>query len=269
MKTLLLSLALAASGLAETVTFTPSQDSDVYAFFDAPSFTPESLNVGADPGLAHAHRSMIQFNISSLAFPAAEIGSAKLRLFSLIPNSSNGGGYRAGNVSVLRQGAAWSLNPTLRWNHIQPQELAGTLLMTATTKDAWVEADITALVKEWAAGTKPNYGVVLKPENESAEPWLNVEFASMELNSFKPQLVITRTVPPPVPPKLAISGQAGSIVLEWPVAGSSGWTLQEAPNPNGPWAPCTITPTTVGAQSRVTCAPSATGGSAFFRLYKP
>jgi hypothetical protein len=218
--------------------------------------------------LAHAHRSLIQFNIASLAIPSAEIGTAKLRLFSMIPNSSNGGGYRAGNVSIHRQGAAWSLNPTLRWNHMQPQELAGTLLMTASTKDAWVEVDITALVKEWASGAKPNYGVVLKPENESAEPWMNVEFASMELNSFKPQLVITRAVAPPVPPTLAISAQAEGIVLEWPVATSSGWTLQEASSPDGPWTACSATTQTVGAMTRATCAPVA-NGAAFFRLYKP
>jgi hypothetical protein len=265
LRSLILSLALASTGSAETVTFTPSQDSDVYTFFDAPSFTPESLNVGADPSLAHAHRSLVQFDISSLAIPAAEIGSAKLRLFSLIPNSSNGGGYRAGNVSVHRQGAAWSLNPPLRWNDIQPQELAGTLVMTAATQEVWVEADITELVKQWVSGAKPNYGVVLKPEAESAEPWLNVEFASMELNSFKPQLVIARAVAPPV---LAISVQTGSIVLEWPVAGSDGWTLQEAASPGGPWVASTTTVQTVGAVCRVTETPTA-GTSMFFRLSKP
>jgi hypothetical protein len=268
LKSLFLPLALSSVGLAETVPFTPSQDSDVYAFFDAPSFTPDSLNVGADPTEAHAHRSLVQFNLASLAIPAAEIGSAKLRLFSMIPNSSNGGGYRPGNVSVHRQAAAWSLNPTLRWNHIQPQELAGTLVMTAATEEVWVEADITELVKQWVSGAKPNYGVVLKPENESAEPLLNVEFASMELNSFKPQLVVTRAVPAPVPPVLAISGQGGDIVLEWPLSGGSGWTLQEAASPGGPWTTSAATPVTVGAICRVTCSPTA-GGAAFFRLYKP
>lgn len=268
LKSLFLSLAFASTGLAETVTFTPSQDSDVYSFFDAPSFTPDSLNVGADPSLAHAHRSLVQFNISSLAIPAAEIGTAKLRLFSLIPNSTNGGGYRPGNVSVHRQGAAWSLTPTLRWNNIQPQELAGTLAMTAKTQEVWVEADITELVKQWASGAKPNYGVVLKPENESAEPWLNVEFASMELNSFKPQLVITRAVAPPVPPVLGISMQSGNIVLEWPVAGSSGWSLQEAASLGGPWTASAATVQTIGTVFRATSAPNESGAS-FFRLYKP
>ncbi len=267
LRNLFLSLALVSTGLGETVTFTPSQDSDVYSFFDAPSFTPDSLNVGADPSLAHSLRSLVQFNISSLAIPAAEIGTAKLRLFSLIPNSTNGGGYRAGNVSVHRQGAAWSVS-TLHWNNIQPQELAGTLLMTAKTQEVWVEADITELVKQWASGAKPNYGVVLKPENESAEPWMNVEFASMELTSFKPQLVITRAVAPPVPPKLGISMQAGNIVLEWPVASSSGWSLQEAASPGGPWAACSASTQTIGAVFKATCAPHPNTGS-FFRLYKP
>lgn len=266
MKAALLFIALAATAVAETVTFTPSQDSDVYAFFDAPSFTPDSLNVGADPAQAHSHHSLVQFNLASLAIPAAEIGTAKLRLFSLIPNSSNGGGYRPGNVSVNRQGAAWSLSPTLRWNHIKPQELAGTLVMTATSKDVWVEVDITPLVKQWVAGTTPNHGVVLRPESETATPLLNVEFASMELTNFKPQLVVTRAVPPAVPPVLAVAVQDGQVVLEWPVSGSSGWTLQEAPSPAGPWTGSTGA-MTVGTRLRVTAA--VEGATRFFRLNKP
>ncbi|WP_035612431.1 DNRLRE domain-containing protein [Haloferula sp. BvORR071] len=266
MKAALPFLTLLGSAAAETVTLTPSQDSDVYAFFDAPSFTPDSLNVGADPNQAHGHRSLIQFNIASLTIPAAEIGTAKIRLFSMIPNSTNGGGYRPGNVSIHRQGTAWNLNTTLRWNNIQPQELAGTLVMTATTKDAWVEADITELVKQWASGAKPNYGVALKPESESAEPWLNVEFASMELTNFKPQLVVTRAEPLAVPPVLSLTQQDAQVALEWPVSGSSGWVLQEALSPAGPWVASGASATSASGLWRVTQPVS--GGSKYYRLSK-
>ncbi|MCW1917020.1 DNRLRE domain-containing protein [Luteolibacter sp. GHJ8] len=266
MKAILLLFASAVLAVAETVTFTPSLDSDVYAYFDAPSFTPDSLNVGAHPTQAHSHHSLVQFNISTLAIPAAEIGTAKLRLFSLIPNSSNGGGLRGGNVSVHRQGQAWSLSPTLRWNHIKPQELAGTITMTAASTEVWVEVDVTTLVKQWAAGTVPNYGFVLKPESETLEPLLNVEFASMELTSFKPQLVITRSTAPVPNPVLSIAKQGNQITLAWPVTGSTGWTLQEADNLSGPWTASTATPASSAGVWQV----SATAGSRkFFRLYKP
>jgi hypothetical protein len=267
MKTICLLLAAAATAAAETVTFTPSQDSDVYAFFDAPSFTPESLNVGAHPTQAHSHHSLVQFNLASLAIPAAEIGTATLRLFSMVPNSSNGGGLRPGNVSVHRQGAAWSLSPTLRWNHIQAQELAGTIPMTAASTDVWVEVDVTTLVKQWAGGAVPNYGFVLKPESETLEPLLNVEFASMELTSFKPQLVITRAELPVVDPVLAVAMEGGQVALAWPVAGSTGWSLQEAESPSGPWAASPAVPVSNSGVWRVTAAVG--GGRRFFRLFKP
>jgi hypothetical protein len=267
MKAILWLIAAAAFAGAETVTLTPSQDSDVYAFFDAPSFTPESLNVGAHPTQAHSHHSLVQFNLAPLTIPAAEIGTAKLRLFSLTPNSTNGGGLRPGNVSVHRQGVAWSLSPTLRWNHIQAQELTGTITMTAASTDVWVEVEVTALVKQWVAGEVPNYGFVLKPESETLEPLLNVEFASMELTSFKPQLVVTRVELPVADPVLAIMMQGGQVRLAWPVAGSTGWSLQEAENPAGPWVASSAVPVSSAGVWQVTA--SAGGGRRFFRLFKP
>jgi hypothetical protein len=267
MKAILLLIAAAATASAETVTFTPSQDSDVYAFFDAPSFTPDSLNVGADPTQAHSHHSLVQFNLASLAIPEAEIGTAKLRLFSLTPNSTNGGGLRPGKVSVHRQGAAWSLSPTLRWNHIQAQELAGTIAMTAASADVWVEVDVTALVKQWAAGEVANHGFVLKPESETVEPLLNVEFASMELTGFKPQLVITRAELPAADPVLAITMQSDQITLAWPVAGSTGWMLQEAESLGGPWTASMAVP--VSNEGMWGVMTSVGAGRRFFRLVKP
>ena len=266
MRSLFLLLASVAVAAGETVTFTPAQDSDVYAYFDAPSFTPESLNVGAHPTQAHSHHSLVQFNLSTLAIPAGEIGMAKLRLFSMVPNSTNGGGLRPGNVSVHRQGAAWSLSPTLRWNHIQAQEMAGTIAMTAASADVWVEVDVTTLVKQWAAGAVPNYGFVLKPESETLEPLLNVEFASMELTSFKPQLVITRSTAAMPDPVLSISMQGSQIALAWPEGSSTGWTLQEAESPSGPWTASAVTPVSNGGSWQV----NATAGTRkFFRLFKP
>ena len=267
MKSLVVFIAACVVASAETVTFTPSQDSDVYRFFDAPSFSVESLNVGAHETQAHSHHSLLQFNLATLAIPSAEIGTAKLRLFSLTPSSSNGGGLRPGNVSIHRQGAAWSLSPTLRWNHIQAQELVATLTMTAASAEVWVEVDVTPLVKQWTAGTVPNHGFVLKPESETLEPWLNVEFASMEFPGFKPELVVTRAEAPAVNPVLAITTQGPQLRLAWPVEGSTGWTLQEADIPAGPWTASSAAAVANAGTWEVTAAPS--GGKKFFRLFKP
>jgi hypothetical protein len=264
MKSLLLSLVLAAGAFAETVTLKPVQDSDVYAFFDGPSYSIFDFNVGAGGAtMAHSHHALVKFNLSSLAIPAAEIGTAKLRLFALQPDSANGGGLRGGNVAVHRQEANWAVEG-LRWSHLQPQERVGLIPVAQASVNTWVELDVTALVKGWAAGTTANHGVVLKPESETAEPWLNVLFASMEITNFAPQLVVTRQE---VLPVLRISRVGGQVVVEWP-AGSTGWALQQAAGPAGPWTANTEAVTAEGGRFRVHHAPIP-GGRRFFRLFKP
>jgi hypothetical protein len=264
MRTILLSVALATVGFAESVTLKPSQDSDVYAFFDGPSYSIFDLNVGAGGAtMAHSHHALVKFDLSPLAIPAAEIGSAKLRLFALQPDSVNGGGLRGGKVAVHRQGAAWAV-AGLRWNQLQSRELAGLLTVTQASVNSWLELDVTALVRSWKAGTTANHGLLLKPESETAEPWLNVLFASMEIANFAPQLVIARQQ---IKPALGIKIVAGQVVLEWP-AGASGWTLQQAASPGGPWAASTDPVNPVDGKWRVIHAPAA-GGRRFFRLAMP
>lgn len=264
MKAILFFLLSAASVIAETVTLKASQDSDVYAFFDGPSYSIFDLNVGAGgPTMAHSHHALVKFNLATLAIPAPEIGTAKLRLFALQPDSANGGGLRGGNVAVHRQGANWAV-AGLRWSHLQPQERVGLIPVVQASVNTWVELDVTALVKGWAAGTTANHGLVLKPESETLEPWLNVLFASLEITNFAPQLVITRQE---VPPVLGISTVGGQVVLEWP-AGSSGWTLQQAASPAGPWSANTDPVTSESGRLTVRHVPIP-GGRRFFRLFKP
>jgi hypothetical protein len=94
--------------------------------------------------------------------------------------------------------------------------------------------------------------------------WLNVLFASMEITNFAPQLVVARRE---IEPVLGIRIAAGQVVLEWP-AGTSGWTLQQAGSPGGPWAASTEPVSPVDGKWRVIQAPAA-GGRRFFRLAKP
>lgn len=264
MRTLLLSFVLAAGAFAESVTLKASQDSDVYAFFDGPSYSVFDLNIGAGgAAMAHSHHAMVKFDLATLAIPAAEIGTAKLRLFALQPDSANGGGLRGGNVAVHRQGADWAV-AGLSWSHLQAQQQVGLIPVVQTSVNNWVELDVTALVKSWAVGTTANHGFVLKPESETLEPWLNVLFASMEITNFAPQLVITRHE---IVPELAISRAGGGFVLEWPSA-LAGWTLQQANSLTGPWSANTEPVTAVNGMWRVV-HPQHPSGRGFFRLTKP
>jgi hypothetical protein len=250
---------IAATAAAETVTLAPSQDGDIYSYLDQPTSTVYTLNVSASgEGAPHSNRSLIQFDLGVLGIPAAEIGSAVLRLYVYPPDMGTAG---FGNVSLRRQASAWT-PATLRWNRIQPQEQV--TLLPVTSMNAWVEADMTSVVKQWVAGTVPNHGLVMMPESETSA--LNVTFLSMDMPTatYRPHLVVTRTE---VTPALDILSSGGQIVLEWPAA-ASGWTLQEAHDLAGPWTNSALAPATVNGKWQVVRAPGGSGRG-FFRLVKP
>ncbi len=266
MKSIFLILLSASACLAESVTFTPSKDSDIYSYTDMPPSSFGTLGINSSgAGAPHSQRSLIQFELGSLTIPSAEIGKAVLRLYVLKPDSEFGSGISPGNVVIHRQGQSWTItSPTLRWNKTDPKELAGTLPITAAMADSWVEVDVTTLVKTWTSGAQPNYGFLLMPENELATPWLHVDFAAMELAvaGVAPQLVISRAE---VAPVLTIASSGTTITLQWPVAGSTGWTLQRSTNLTSPWTNNTATVSTVGGNWQLQM-PVAT--REFFRLIR-
>lgn len=263
--TLGLLFVLPAHLTAQSVTLTAAKDSDIYAFFDGPSYSIFDLNIGAGgTTMAHSHHALLQFNLASLPITAAQIGTAKLRLFSLLPDSPNGGGLRPGNVSVHRQGAAWAVSG-LRWSHLRPQEKIGTIPVTQASVNQWVELDITELVKSWASGALENHGLLLRPESETLTPSLNVIFASMEITNFAPQLVIERAV---IPPTLSITALNGQMILEWPTLNSSGWILQQSEHLTRDWVNTQATPISSNGKWTVTHTPGPTK-QGFFRLAKP
>jgi len=245
---------------------TPAKDSDVYSYLDMTVGNSITLNVNSSVNQQHSNHSLIQFNLASLGIPAEEIASAKLRIYSMPPQSEYGGSFRAGEVAVHRQGATWN-EVGLRWSHLQPQEKVA--VMPVNESNVWVEVDVTFLVTEWVAGTKVNYGFLLRPEIENAEPGMNVEFIGREVAAYAPQLIVMRgTLPSTAPPVLALSNNDGQIVIEWPVTESSGWTLEESDQLAGGWAATTATASESNGMWRVTHVPG-TSAKRFFRLSKP
>lgn len=267
----MVALIVCAAGVrAESVTLTPSQDSDIYSFLDRPTSTIPTLGVNASGvGAPHSQRTLIQFNLTPLTIPATEIGTAVMRLYVSDPKAEFGS-LVGGNISVLTQTKSWTVtNPTLHWSNLAPGDLQGTLAITSSSADKWVELDVTSQVKAWKAGTTANYGLVLQAESEILEPYLNVAFASMEVPGFQPQLVVTRATAPVVPPVLTIApgADANQIVLTWPSSNATGWTLEQAASPAGPWTADTTATTTNGSNLQVTHS-TADSAAGFFRLTK-
>lgn len=273
MKTWMVISLIAISGLrAETVTLKPVKDSDVYSYPGAgqPTSTIFSLGVSSTPPsypTLHSQKSLIQFSLSSLPFSAAEIASAELRLYVLPPDPAWGDLY-PGDVHVHRQAADWGAvtASSPKWTAFQSAAPMGSFPVTVESANGWVGHDVTETVIGWAAGTFPNHGLFLAPAEDRMSSSLNVTFASMEVPGYEPRLVIARKPPPP--PPLAISGGASGIVLEWPVAGSAGWTLETAENLAGPWTPPAASPVQDGGVWRLV-RPLNPSGREFFRLSKP
>lgn len=236
--TAILLLCLSYFAVAEEVVLTPAKDTDVYSYpgDGAPTSTTFTLGVNSSPidfVSVHSQRSLIQFPLSGLSIPAAEIGSAKLRLFVLPPNPEYGV-LSPGDIHVHRQGSDWG-NITLatpKWTAFDSAEILGTFPILVTSAEQWVEFDLTSTVIAWAEGTHPNHGIYLATAADRTDPVVNVSFASMEFPGYGPQLVIQRRI---VPPELAIESESGTVTLQWPVTGSEGWVLERADSPAGPW----------------------------------
>jgi hypothetical protein len=264
MRSAILLFAFSAVATGETVTLAAVKDSDIYSYTDRATGTIYTLGINSSgAGSPHSQRSLIQFNLASLAIPAAEIGTAKLRLY-VVPPDPSFGALTPGNIQVQRQTAAWTISE-LRWNHFQGADPASLLAVPAGSSDSWIEVDVKPLVVAWASGSAANHGFALQAQSETAS--LNVTFGSMELTGYGPQLVITRADAPAVPPVLTLTSSGSSIQLRWPVSGSTGWVLQTSENLAGPW-----TPVAGAVQSAGNWELSATQvafGRGFFRLSKP
>jgi len=257
---------------AETVTLTPVKDSDVYAYTSSPTSTTYSLGVNSTPAdsvTLHSQKSLVQFNLASLAIPAGELGSAKLRLFVLDTDPTYGS-VSPGEVYVYRQGTDWgAITATSpKWTSFSPARFVGTFSVLTTSVNKWVEIDVTSAVLEWLTGTA-NYGFILQPQADRTTPVLNVNFASMELASsgYAPQLIIARAAAFTTPPVLSIAQSNGQMILEWPIVGSSGWTLQWADDLSSVWKTSNFPATAVNGKWRVT--PTTGLARSFFRLMKP
>ncbi|QJE95315.1 DNRLRE domain-containing protein [Luteolibacter luteus] len=266
MKAALFFFALCAVATAETVTLTPVKDSDVYSYLDMTVGNSITLNVNASVGMQHSNHALIQFNLAALGMPANEIASAKLKIYSMLPGSEFGGSFRAGDIAIHRQGATWT-ETGLKWSHLQPLEKVA--VMPVTQSNAWVEVDITSLVAQWVTTPASNFGLLMRPDAENVEPGMNAEFVGREVAAYSPQLIVTRGIPPATaPPVMAITNQGGQIIIEWPVTGSSGWTLQESDQPTSGWAATAATATQTNGVWRVVQTPGSSA-SRFFRLNKP
>lgn len=262
----LLTMWLGAVTAHADVSLLPSKDSDVYAFFDGPSYSIYDLNIGASgAGAPHSHHALIQFDVSGVSIPVSRVKRAVLRLYSLEPSSSNGGGLRAGVLGVYRQVSGWQVGG-LKWSHLQAGELVAEKRIEVTNQ--WVEIEVTSLVRAWLDGSAENHGFLLKPQSETVEPWMNAMFASMELAAagYAPRLFIEEGEELPPVLSVVMDGE-DEVVVSWSGESTSGWILQKSDGDFAEWQ--TVSGVTLGSGRGEYRGVRATSGREFFRLYRP
>jgi len=134
----------------------------------------------------------IEFSLSSL--PAGStINSAQLQLFQ----SGAGTAATDNDQSVIR-------NMTGPWTEtgITARNRPGTGsdygACTISKANGWKSWNITSLVRDWVAGTKPNYGFyVIVPGNnvDTFRTFYSREFSD---SNYRPKLIVDYTPPPPL-----------------------------------------------------------------------
>ncbi|BCU78175.1 DNRLRE domain-containing protein [Luteolibacter sp. LG18] len=235
MKPILLPFAASLSLASAGVVLTPTQDTDVYQFTTYPTSTTYSLGVNSSGGQGHSQKSLVKFNptTATLAMTAAEIGTAKLRLYVLpdgSPSSGYGGTLVPGFVTVHAQGTAWTV-AAARWSTFSPGTSLGTIGISQPSTETvavWVELDVTAQVKAWVAGTAANNGFVIQAADETSTPSLNVSFASME-TGFPPQLVVEKVQPKPFQ-VTGFSNSGANVTVGWNSESGKSYRVQESPD---------------------------------------
>jgi len=137
-------------------------------------------------GTGQASRGLVNFNLAPV--PAgAPITKAVLRLHL---TQSCDYEARSHTVTTYRVSGAWD-EATLTWNS-QPAAAEAYGAVTLVSRDAWgwYEFDVTALVQGWVNGQYPNYGIMLRSNEESGNHTALLEFDTRETTNL-PHLQIT------------------------------------------------------------------------------
>ncbi len=194
----------------------------------------ESTNLQVEGWSNSRSHSLIRFDLSGIP-PGAQITGALLELYQ---NSLSSWG---GTVSVHRitrdwvegnanggsgNGATWNESePGVPWTtpggDVDPAAFAVTTIPVGV--QGWFQWDVTALVNGWHSSVDPNYGLLLKPGDDSTGVYFS---SSDDVASELPRLIVTYAcecgvVCLPPPPACDADFSPNTSVAEFSTAGQS------------------------------------------------
>lgn len=130
-------------------------------------------------------RALVEFFLPSLPSDSL-ITSANFQAYQTQADASSV------SVDLLRVTGNW--NDSVTWNAQPTVGSTPESTVTSNASNAYWQWDVTQLTKDWYNASLPNYGFMLKAQNETSTPYQS--FNTVENSNYTPQLTINYTVDP-------------------------------------------------------------------------
>ncbi|TFH70995.1 DNRLRE domain-containing protein [Cellulomonas sp. HD19AZ1] len=157
------------------------------------------MSIGTYDGGAHVARSFIHFPTGHIA--GRNVLAARLELFAFHSWSCQPRNWQVWSTYAAGPGSTWNNQPGWGGHYSTSSETRG---YSASCDDGWINADITSMARDWAAGGGQEGYVGIKAENERDNyGWKRVYQANN--GAYIPSVWVTYNSTPNVPTGLNVS----------------------------------------------------------------
>jgi len=137
-------------------------------------------------GTGRTVRGLVEFTGLSAIPKNSTVNTAKLELWVNYSNRPND------NFGIYRITASWS-ETSVNWS-TQPAHHATAYDKKLVNTGGWFTYDIKTLVQQWVNETYPNYGFILKRDNESGSSWPYFVSSDYATAGNRPKLTVDYTL---------------------------------------------------------------------------
>jgi hypothetical protein len=135
-------------------------------------------------GAGSAVRGIVEFEGLSAIPKGSTVNSAAIELYSRANSPRD-------YFGIYRVTAAWQ-EMTVTWGN-QPAHFATAYAKLLVTTTGVFKFDVKTLVAEWVAGTYPNYGFILKRDNEELPSWPYFCSSDHATQAWRPKITVDYT----------------------------------------------------------------------------
>ncbi|MFE9171107.1 DNRLRE domain-containing protein [Streptomyces kebangsaanensis] len=188
-----------------TVNVGASFDTFVQEGYTTDQSTATELKIGNN-GSGQRARSFLSFPMKNIT--GKQINAAKLNLFEFHSWSCTPKGWEVVSTGAAGTGTRWASQPAWGQTYATSTQTKG---FSSSCNDGWVSADVTSLVKSWAANGNGSNHLGLRASDES-DPYGWKRFNSGNAASNTPYLSVTYNSIPDVPTLMAPADKAATNV---------------------------------------------------------